>query len=329
MHQGMEAGRIFDIQTTGDFEELALDTFHCQYEGVAIYQEFCKHLGKSPANVRTLEAIPFLPIEFFKTHQVLKNGSSPAIVFRSSGTTGSQRSQHFVANPDLYRKSFTRGFEYFYGPPSDYCILALLPSYQERPDASLIYMVSDLIDQSGHPKSGFIASDAAALRGILQGLRESDTKVLLLGVSFALLDLALEAETQLDGVTLMETGGMKGRRKELIREELHQILCSGFGLSEIHSEYGMTELLSQAYSKGGGRFRCPPWMQVRMRDTEDPLSYLGYNRTGGINIIDLANQDSCAFLATQDLGRSYPDGSFEVLGRFDHSDIRGCNLMAL
>ena len=325
----MDAGRIFELQASGDFEELALETFYHQYKEVAIYREFCRHLGKSPANVRSVEAIPFLPIEFFKTHQVLKKGATPAIVFRSSGTTGSQRSQHFLADPELYRRSFTRGFEYFYGTPSDYCILALLPSYQERPDASLIYMVSDLIDQSGNPKSGFITSDPTTLKEILRGLDRSRTKVLLLGVSFALLDLAFSSELQLDGVILMETGGMKGRRKELIRDELHQILCNEFGLSEIHSEYGMTELLSQAYSKGGGRFRCPPWMQVRMRDTEDPLTYLGFGRTGGINIIDLANQDSCAFLATQDLGRSYQDGSFEVLGRFDHSDIRGCNLMAL
>ena len=294
----MDAGRIFGIRSSGDFEELALETFCFQFERVSIYQDFCNHLGKSPANVRTLEEIPFLPIEFFKTHQILKRGASPATVFRSSGTTGSQRSQHFIADTELYRKSFSQGFKYFYGDPSEYCILALLPSYQERPDASLIYMVSDLIDQSGHPKSGFITSDAEALKGILQSLKGSRTKVLLLGVSFALLDLAILSELRLDGVILMETGGMKGRRKELIREELHQILCNEFGLSEIHSEYGMTELLSQAYSKGGGRFRCPPWMQVRMRDTEDPLSYLGYSRTGGINIVDLANRDSCAFLAT-------------------------------
>jgi len=325
----MDVRRIFEIQSSEDFETLALETFSSQYRGVDLYREFCQHLGKNPTNVEQLESIPFLPIEFFKTHRILKAGVSASTVFRSSGTTGSQRSQHFVADPELYRESFTRGFKHFYGSPADYCILALLPSYRERPDASLIYMVSDLIEQSRHPESGFITGDTNTLFETLEQLKRTELRVLLLGVSYALLDLALATDQKLDGVILMETGGMKGRRKEMIREELHQILCREFDLSEIHSEYGMTELLSQAYSRGQGRFHCPPWMQVRMRDTEDPLSFLGYGRTGGINIIDLANQYSCAFLATQDLGRYYPDGSFEVLGRFDHSDIRGCNLMAI
>jgi hypothetical protein len=325
----MEIPRIFEIQSSGEFEQLALDTFACQYHEVSLYGEFCNHLGKNPSNVGQLSEIPFLPIEFFKTHKVLKLGASPATVFRSSGTTGSQRSQHFVADLELYRESFTRGFEYFYGPVTDYCILALLPSYQERQDASLIYMVSRLIGQSQHPKSGFITSDPSTLYKRLDTPGSNKTKVLLLGVSFALLDLSMSLPKNLGQVIVMETGGMKGRRKEMVREELHRVLCKGFGVSHIHSEYGMTELLSQAYSQGDGRFRCPPWMQVRLRDTEDPLAYLGYGRTGGVNIIDLANQHSCAFLATQDLGRLYPDGSFEILGRFDHSDIRGCNLMAL
>jgi hypothetical protein len=248
-------------------------------------------------------------------------------VFLSSGTTGSTRSRHFVADLGLYRESFTLGFEHFYGPSRGYCILALLPSYQERSDASLIYMVSELIRKSAHPHSGFY--QPGQIHKLLEDPEVLGPKVLLIGVSFALLDLVQNTRTPLPGGIVMETGGMKGRRKEMVREELHHVLSKGFELPLIHSEYGMTELLSQAYSSGAGRFRCPPWMQVRIRDTEDPLSRLPDMQTGGVDIIDLANQYSCAFIATQDLGKRHPDGSFEILGRFDHSDIRGCNLMAL
>lgn len=325
----MDIRRVFEIQSPEEFEAAALETFHDQYRHVPVYREFCEHLGAEPSRVARLGDIPFLPIEIFKTHRVLREGARPEIVFRSSGTTGSARSCHYVADAGLYRESFSRCFRRFYGLPEDYCILALLPSYRERPDASLIYMVSELIDQSRHPLSGFVGEDPDPLSGVLQDLKGSKEKVLLLGVSFALLDLARAEPVSLPDAIIMETGGMKGRRREMVRQELHAVLCKGFGVARIHSEYGMTELLSQAYSPGGGLFRCPPWMQVRMRDTEDPLDYIGYGKTGGINVIDLANQHSCAFLATQDLGRLYPDGSFEVLGRFDHSDIRGCNLMAL
>ncbi len=323
----MDTRRIFSIQSPREFEALALETFAGQYAHVPVYREFCDHLGRSPANVGSLGDIPFLPIEFFKSHTVLHEGFAPEIVFQSSGTTGSTRSRHHVADLALYRESFNRCFELFYGPPLTYCILALLPSYQERPDASLLYMVSELIARSPHPESGFYQADQ--IPGLLHNLRDSGQKVLLIGVSFALLDAVEESGIPFPGGIVMETGGMKGRRKEMVREELHQILCEGFGLGSIHSEYGMTELLSQAYSRGQGRFHCPPWLQVRIRDTEDPLSPLGTGKTGGVDIIDLANQYSCSFIATQDLGKTHEDGSFEILGRFDHSDIRGCNLMAL
>jgi phenylacetate-coenzyme A ligase PaaK-like adenylate-forming protein len=323
----MDTRRIFSIQSPGEFEALALETFARQYAHVPVYREFCDHLGRSPSTVGGLEDIPFLPIEFFKSHVVLFGGHTPEIVFQSSGTTGSIRSRHHVADLALYRESFNRGFELFYGPPRNYCILALLPSYQERPDASLLYMVSRLIEKSAHPESGFYQT--GQIPALLHRLRDSGEQVLLIGVTFALLDLVESPGVLLPEGIVMETGGMKGRRKEMVRDELHQILCRGFGLGAIHSEYGMTELLSQAYSRGQGRFHCPPWLQVRIRDTEDPLARLGYGKTGGVDIIDLANQYSCSFIATQDLGKTHEDGSFEILGRFDHSDIRGCNLMAL
>ena len=326
----MDIHRIFKIHSPRDFGQLALETFRMQYLEVPVYREFCDHIRIDPRAVDRIEKIPFLPIELFKSHSVLRRGLTPQKVFRSSGTTGSTPSSHHVADLSVYRESFIRGFEYFYGPPSGYCILALLPSYQERGDASLVYMVSELIRLSGDPDSGFITGEPSAhLPARLQKVGKRGGRVLLLGVSFALLDLALDDPGLLRNAIVMETGGMKGRKKEMVREELHRILCKKFGLTSIHSEYGMTELLSQAYSMADGLFRCPPWMGVVIRDSEDPLAYPGHGRTGGINVIDLANRDSCAFLATQDLGRSYADGSFEVLGRFDHSDVRGCNLMAL
>ncbi|MDM9631384.1 acyl transferase [Robiginitalea aurantiaca] len=323
----MDTHRIFGIQSAEEFESLALETFTIQYQQVPVYREFCDHLGKTPSKVKSLGEVPFLPIEFFKSHKVLREGYTPEKVFQSSGTTGSRRSKHYVADLDLYRESFILGFNHFYGEPSKYCILALLPSYQERSDASLIHMVSELIKLSSHAQSGFYK--VPQIPDILQRLTQTDTRVLLIGVSFALLDLAQNTRMPLPNGIVMETGGMKGRRKEMVREELHQILSKGFELGEIHSEYGMTELLSQAYSQGNGRFYCPPWMRVQIRDTEDPLTHLADRRTGGVDIIDLANQHSCAFISTQDLGKRHPDGSFEILGRFDHSDIRGCNLMAL
>lgn len=320
---------IFNIKTEAEFESLALKLFKFQFEKNAVYRSFCDLLYKHPADVKTIEDIPFLPIQFFKSHDVLSSPSSVEKTFTSSGTTGSITSKHLVTNLSLYEESYTKGFQTFYGNVEDYVILALLPSYLERDGSSLIYMVNDLIQQSNRNKSGFYLNNLEELVEMLNQLEAKNQKTLLIGVSFALLDLVEKFQFQLKYTTVMETGGMKGRRKELIRQELHQTLKSGFGVSHIHSEYGMTELLSQAYSRGNGIFECPPWMKILTRDTEDALSIQKSNKTGGINIIDLANINSCAFIATQDLGRIYDNATFEIIGRFDNSDIRGCNLMAL
>ncbi|WP_209401798.1 acyl transferase [Pseudozobellia sp. WGM2] len=325
----MKDNTIFTISTPSDFEAQALDTFRFQFRNNKVYQEFCSYLGKSDSNVHRLREIPFLPISFFKSKTVLATQDRPNTLFTSSGTTGNRTSKHYVTDIQLYEKSFQKAFEIFYGNVTDYCILALLPSYLEREGSSLIYMVDRLIEQSGHPTGGFYLNDLDELRKKLYQLEKEGQKTLLIGVSFALLDMVEEGNMKLDHTIVMETGGMKGRRKELIREELHEILKIGFGVNQIHSEYGMTELLSQAYSKGNGIFNTPSWMKVLIRDTEDPLTYQDNGKTGGINVIDLANKYSCSFIATQDLGKELSDGSFEILGRFDHSDIRGCNLMVL
>lgn len=325
----MNYQRIFDIKSDTEFLSQCLDVFRHQYSTNSVYKEFCHYLGVNPKNVRSLESIPFLPIQFFKSKKVLSGRDKPEIVFTSSGTTGAATSSHFVTDASIYRKSYSLGFEKFYGNPSDYCILALLPSYLEREGSSLIYMVDDLIKKSHHPKSGFFLNDYTELKKELELLEATNTPTILIGVSFALLDFAEEFQFDSKNTIIMETGGMKGRRKEMIREELHHQLKKGFGVNAIHSEYGMTELLSQAYSKGDGLFKSPPWMKVIVRDTEDALTMNPHGKTGGLNIIDLANINSCSFIATQDLGKTFEDGSFEVLGRFDHSDIRGCNLMVL
>ncbi len=320
---------IFSINSDEEFHEKAFEIFHLQYHGNAVYQEFCDHLKTHPKNVSKLEDIPFLPIEFFKSKKILVNGIKPEIIFTSSGTTGSNISKHLVSDLKIYEQSFLRGFELFYGPVTDYCILALLPSYLERQGSSLVYMVDSLIKKTENPQSGFYLNNLEELREQLAMLEDTKQKILLIGVSFALLDLAEILKIPLRNTIVMETGGMKGRRKEMIRSELHHLLKKAFEVEEIHSEYGMTELLSQAYSTGKGFFECPPWMKVMTRDTEDPLTFQKIGKTGGINVIDLANIHSCSFIATQDLGKLYGDGSFEVLGRFDHSDIRGCNLMVI
>ncbi|WP_027076920.1 LuxE/PaaK family acyltransferase [Maribacter antarcticus] len=320
---------LFQINTEAEFLIAALDTFRFQYAHNKVYQKFCNYLKVTPHHVQNIGDIPFLPIHFFKEKQIVSNTDSVTATFTSSGTTGSMTSKHFVTDISLYEESYRSTFERFYGTPSSFCILALLPSYMEREGSSLIYMVNDLIKKSGHPKSGFFLHDVERLKTHLTALEAIGTKTLLIGVSFALLDFCEQYQFTLKNTTVMETGGMKGRRKELIRDELHALLKTGFGVDYIHSEYGMTELLSQAYSKGNGLFDCPPWMKVLVRDTEDPFSYQANGKSGGINIIDLANQNSCSFIATQDLGKKYGDDSFEIIGRFDHSDIRGCNLMAL
>lgn len=308
---------------------MALKVFRFQYDHNVVYQEFCQFLKKDKTNVKAIVDIPFLPIQFFKSHQVLSSQSPIEITFSSSGTTGMINSRHYVTDLTYYEQSFRTAFSQFYGSAQNYVILALLPSYLERDGSSLIYMVNDLIKNSNHPESGFYLNNYDELIEKLELLDNSGQNVILLGVTYALLDLIEKKKFQLNNTIIMETGGMKGKRKEMIREELHTILREGFGVQAIHSEYGMTELLSQAYSFGDGVFECPPWMTILIRDTEDALTYLPDGKTGGINIIDLANLNSCSFIATQDLGKKNPNHSFEVLGRFDASDIRGCNLMVI
>lgn len=320
---------IFNIKTASEFEDLALKIFKFQFETNAVYRSFCDLLYKHPADVNGISDIPFLPIQFFKTHEVISVKGNPEKIFSSSGTTRSITSKHYVTDLKLYEESYLKGFHHFYDAIEDYVVLALLPSYLERDGSSLVYMVNDLIEKSKHSESGFYLNNLEDLAKILRRLEAKQQKTLLIGVSFALLDLVEQFKLNLNHTIIMETGGMKGKRKEIIRQELHQILERGFGVSEIHSEYGMTELLSQAYSKGKGIFECPPWMKVLTRDPEDALTLQQANRTGGINVIDLANINSCSFIATQDLGKVQSNGSFEILGRFDNSDIRGCNLMAL
>ena len=320
---------IFTISSHKQFEKIALTVFRLQYENNLVYQEFCDFLKIDKQSVKTLQQIPFLPIQFFKNHNVVSNTNEIQETFTSSGTTGMITSKHLVTDVSLYEQSYRNAFSEFYGNIEDYAILALLPSYLERSGSSLIYMVKDLIELSNNEHSGFYLHNYDNLITKLVELDNTGQNTLLIGVTYALLDLIEKQKFQLKNTIIMETGGMKGKRKELIREELHEILCDGFGVSSIHSEYGMTELLSQAYSLGNGIFECPAWMQILIRDTEDAMTYVSNGKTGGINVIDLANINSCSFIATQDLGKKYPNNSFEVLGRFDNSDIRGCNLMVI
>ena len=325
---------IFTISSQKQFEKIALKVFRFQYENNLVYQEFCDFLNTDVQKVKSLEQIPFLPIQFFKSHDVVSSTDAIQDVFASSGTSGMITSKHLVTDTSLYEQSYRTAFSQFYGNIEDYVVLALLPSYLERSGSSLIYMVKDLIELSNNEDSGFYLNNYDELIAKLVSLDNAGKNVILIGVTYALLNLVEKQKFQLKNTIIMETGGMKGKRKELIREELHEILCDGFGVSSIHSEYGMTELLSQAYSLGNGIFECPSWMQILIRDTEDALKYVENGKTGGINVIDLANINSCSFIATQDLGKKYSHqpanrqaGSFEVLGRFDNSDIRGCNLM--
>lgn len=320
---------ITSIASKKEFEKITLKVFRHQYDNNSVYREFCNHIKRNKDNVKRINDIPFLPISFFKSHDILSSNNSISTVFTSSGTTGAATSRHLVTDLDYYRQSFQKGFSHFYGNIEDYIILALLPSYLERESSSLIYMIDDLIQASNHPESGFYLHNYSELINTLEHLDQSGQNVLLIGVTYALLDIIERHSFQLKNTIIMETGGMKGKRKEMIREELHTKLIQGFGVPAIHSEYGMTELLSQAYSFGEGIFECPPWMQILIRDTEDALSIIDNDKTGGINVIDLANINSCSFIATQDLGKKYNNQSFEVLGRFDNSDIRGCNLMVL
>jgi phenylacetate-coenzyme A ligase PaaK-like adenylate-forming protein len=321
--------QIFNIKDEADFKKVTFEVFAHQFKNNRVYRSFCDLLYIHPSDVKTIEEIPFLPIEFFKKRKVLSSLEEIEEVFSSSGTTGATTSKHFVTNINYYKESYLKGFQHFYGDVNQYTILALLPNYLERKGSSLIFMVDDLIRKSNNLDSGFYLNNLDELAKKLVELNESNKKVLLIGVSFALLDLVEKYQFNLSNAIVMETGGMKGRRKELIRNELHSILQEGFGVNKIHSEYGMTELLSQAYSKGNGVFETPPWLKILIRDTEDALTILPKNKNGGINIIDLANYNSCSFIATQDLGKVFENNTFEVIGRFDNSDIRGCNLMVL
>jgi phenylacetate-coenzyme A ligase PaaK-like adenylate-forming protein len=320
--------KIFSLSSESEFEEAAMELFHAQSQHNRVYKKYLELLGARASGIKGIMDIPCLPVSLFRTHRVIMAGKKSNLVFTSSGTGGDIPSRHHVHDPHLYQASFLNCFEHFYGPPPDYCILALLPSYLERTDSSLVYMAGKLIEKSSHPESGFYLNNTGKLAGTIARLEKEETDAILLGVSFALLDLVEEHSLTVKTTRIMETGGMKGRRKELTREELHQVLSSKTGATEIHSEYGMTEMLSQAYSRGGGRFSSPPWMKVMIRDSYNPFSYLPSGRSGGVNIIDLANMDSCAFLETSDMGRMLPEEEFEILGRFDHSDIRGCNLLA-
>jgi phenylacetate-coenzyme A ligase PaaK-like adenylate-forming protein len=317
--------KVFRVKE-GDFEALALESFRFQGENNPVYKDFLQALKIDPAHIRDITRIPFLPVRFFKSHDIKTTAFEPEIIFESSGTSGSINSLHPVKDISLYEESFTKGFELFFGPVKDWCLIGLLPSDLERKGSSLIYMMDKLIHLSEHPQSGFYLDEYEKLSAVLNELEKRQQKTLLIGVGFALLDFAERHSLPLRYTVVMETGGMKGRRKEMIREEVHTILKKAFSLDHIYSEYGMTELLSQAYSKGEGVFYCPPWMRILMRDEEDPF-LVKRSGSGTINVIDLANIYSCSFIATDDAGKLNAGGGFEVLGRIDGSDLRGCSLM--
>jgi phenylacetate-coenzyme A ligase PaaK-like adenylate-forming protein len=323
----MDIKDIFSNHTDEDFLQVALKVFKIQASSCAVYKHYIETLSINPEEVDSLEKIPFLPIEFFKNHKIITSNKTEEKIFSSSGTTGSVPSLHYVSDLSVYEESFRKAFELFYGNPQEFAILALLPSYLERSGSSLIYMVDDLIKKSKYPQSDYFLYNHEDLFKQLNTLHEKNIPTILFGVTYALLDFIESYPIHFPNLIVMETGGMKGQRREMIREELHEKLCKGFGVDKIHSEYGMTELLSQAYSKGNGKFDCPPWMKVMIRELNDPFSFLGNDQTGGINVIDLANINSCSFISTQDLGKTSIDQYFEVLGRFDQSDIRGCNLL--
>jgi hypothetical protein len=341
-----EWDKVFNVNE-GSFEDLALEIFRFQYQHNSIYRTYVDMLKFNPQKINKLPDIPFLPIQFFKTHHIKTTDFEPVYEFHSSGTTQTIASHHFIKDIELYRQSFTKGFELFYGPVENYCIIGLLPSYLERSNSSLVFMVNELIRKSRHEQSGFYLYEYEKLHDTLKNLEEKRLKTLLIGVTFALLDFAKEYPFPLKHTVIMETGGMKGRREEIVRDEVQQLLKRKFQLEVIHSEYGMTELLSQAYSNGNGIFYCPPWMKVLIRDEEDPFEVQSsefsvlsrdsqlltpdsrLSTKGIINVIDLANVYTCSFIATDDAGELYGDGSFEVIGRIDNSDIRGCSLMAM
>lgn len=319
---------IFSNNINYMFEELSLLAFNYQYNNNEVYNKYCKLLNINISKVNSIYKIPFLPIEIFKTHKIISGNFKEIEIFTSSSTTGSIPSKHYVSDIEIYINSFLKGFKHFYGNPEEYCILGLLPSYLERNGSSLIYMVNELIKISKNKLSGFFLNDFKSLYHTINKLENNKEKYLLIGVSFALIDFGEHYKVNINNGIIMETGGMKGRRKEMIRSELHEILKNTFSVNEIHSEYGMTELLSQAYSKEKGIFYSSPWMKILTREIQDPLMVNSIGN-GGINVIDLANINSCCFIATSDLGEVFEDNSFNISGRFDNSDIRGCNLMTL
>lgn len=315
------------IVNPGTFEAVALEVFQYQAAHNPLYRRFVELLGIPPESITTPAEVPFLPIRFFKTHDIQTGEWTAVHEFTSSGTTAATTSRHLLRDADWYRWVARQGFEDRYGSLNRFAIFALLPAYLERAGSSLVFMADDFIRQSAHPQSGFFLHNTAEMMERIQQCRQAQIQVLLLGVSFALWELAENHPADLSGVIIMETGGMKGRRREITREELHQILIDAFQVDAIHAEYGMTELLSQAYSQGKGLFYPSSTMRVSTRDITDPLSALGWGKTGAMNIIDLANLDTISFIATDDLGKAYPDGAFEILGRLDNSDLRGCNLL--
>ncbi len=319
--------RIFAVADDEGFRELALEVFRFQYENCLVYREFADALSRTPARVQQIDEIPFIPVEFFKSQEIICSGMKPVREFQSSGTTGSVPSRHFMTHPDLYDTSLLKGFSHTYGEPSGYTFLALTPRPEDNPHSSLIYMIGKLMQQNESLPHGFFLNQPEALLQRLRHPSVSSGKTILIGLTYALLDFAEKYPGNYPGLVVMETGGMKGRRTEVTRTELHGRLTGAFSSAVIHSEYGMTELFSQAYSTGGGFFANPPWMKVFIREVNDPFCYCSPGRCGGISIIDLANLFSCSFIATQDLGKVYEDGRFEVLGRFDSSDLRGCSLM--
>ena len=320
--------RILNIDGKDEFRKLALELFQLHYKENEVYRAYVDALPDRFSRPEDIDEIPCLPIEFFKKYKIGIPTDNFDEVFESSGTTGANTSKHYVQDGEWYIEQSIRNFEDQYGPLKDFCILALLPSYLERSSSSLVYMAKAFMERSNSKQSGFYLNEFDALFQVLKELKQKGEKTLLLGVSFALLDFGAAYKMDHKDLILMETGGMKGRRKEMIRKELHAELKASFGLEKVHSEYGMTELLSQAYSKGDGIFNCPPWMKILIRDSEDPLSYIRDGLTGGISVIDLANYSSCPFIATQDLGKIHPQG-VEILGRFDNSDIRGCSLLTI
>jgi len=318
--------QVFSISNEKAFLQIALEVFRFQYFHNPVYGDYCKAIGRSPEDVKSLQSIPFLPIAFFKTHAVTTGDVEPEVIFKSSGTTGQTTSRHLLKDASLYERSFLACFEKFFGRPEQHCILGLLPSYLEQGSSSLVYMVDDLVRKSAHPQSGFYLYDHAKLSETLMQLEAAKQPTVLFGVTYALLDFAESSPMPLSSTIIIETGGMKGRKKELTKAALYQQLGAAFSKNIIHSEYGMTELLSQAYAENG-RYKCPPWMKVLLRDETDPFCIGG--NSGAINVIDLANLWSCSFIATEDLGKRHTDGSFEVMGRIDNTDIRGCSQLAL